>query len=227
MGEIKWENEFVEVWEKNQNSIAKILNEGLKNGYDIYNISNFQETQWLRKFSWTGTRIIFRKIQAKDKPFMIPPLVGETLEDCQQFKGAKQYPFCEIHKGAKIDKTVVIGSHTFIGKDVEIGEGVRIQGHCYIPSGVTICKDAFIAPAVTFLNDKYPPSEGKYWGKIIVEEGASIGGGATILPNVIIGKSAVIGAGAVVTKNVPAGETWVGNPAKKIHKRSTYDDHEM
>ena len=131
----------------------------------------------------------------------------------------KVYPFCEIHKEAKIHKTVVIGSHTFIGKDVEIGEGVRIQGHCYIPTGVTICKDAFIAPGVIFLNDKYPPSKGKFWGKIIVEKGASIGGGATILPNVIIGKSAVIGAGAVVTKDVPAGETWVGNPAKKMEAK--------
>ena len=112
----------------------------------------------------------------------------------------------------------MIGSHTFIGKDVVIGMSVKIQGHCYIPTGVTIEQNCFIAPGVIFLNDKYPPSKGKFWGKIIVEKGASIGGGATILPNVIIGKSAIIGAGAVVTKDVPDGEVWVGNPAKKMPK---------
>ena len=130
----------------------------------------------------------------------------------------KIYQFCEIHKEAKISPTAMIGSHTFIGKDVIIHKGVRIQGHCYIPTGVTIEQNCFIAPGVTFLNDKYPPSKGEHWGKIVVREGAVIGGGATILPNVEIGFSAWIGAGAVVTKNVPDGEVWVGNPAKKMSR---------
>nr|WP_300975472.1 DapH/DapD/GlmU-related protein [Sphingomonas sp. LHG3406-1] len=49
-----------------------------------------------------------------------------------------------------------------------------------------------------------------------VERGASIGAGAVILPGLTIGAGAMIGAGTVVTRDVPPGETWVGNPARKV-----------
>lgn len=41
---------------------------------------------------------------------------------------------------------------------------------------------------------------------------------STIRNRVNIGDSVVIGQGAVVVKDIPDGETWVGNPAKKINK---------
>jgi acetyltransferase-like isoleucine patch superfamily enzyme len=51
-----------------------------------------------------------------------------------------------------------------------------------------------------------------------VKNGASIGSGSTILPNVIIGENAIIGAGSVVTKNVPHDTIAAGNPAKILRK---------
>jgi dTDP-4-dehydrorhamnose 3,5-epimerase-like enzyme len=50
----------------------------------------------------------------------------------------------------------------------------------------------------------------------VVEDGASIGANATILPGVRIGRGAMVGAGAVVTRNVPPYATVVGNPATII-----------
>jgi acetyltransferase-like isoleucine patch superfamily enzyme len=113
----------------------------------------------------------------------------------------------------------IFGDNVSIGAFTEIygstiGNNVRFQSYCFVPKGTTIEDDVFIAPRVTVLNDKRPPSHGKFWAKVIIKKGASIGGGSIILPGVTIGEGAMIGAGSVVTKNVPAGEVWMGNPAK-------------
>ena len=110
-----------------------------------------------------------------------------------------------------------IGAFVEIGDAVIIGDNCTIGAYTFIPPGITIRDDVFVGPHVVFTNDKYPPSDN--WEYTVVHEGASIGANATILPGIIIGKGAVIGAGAVVTKDIPPGETWVGNPAKRIDKK--------
>lgn len=108
--------------------------------------------------------------------------------------------------------------HAQVWLGCQIGNNVMIEAMCFIPDWVTISDNVFVGPRVTFTNDKRPPSYGKHWARTLVEEGVSIGAGAVILPGVTLGAYCVIGAGAVVTKSVPAGETWVGNPAKKLCK---------
>jgi acetyltransferase-like isoleucine patch superfamily enzyme len=49
-----------------------------------------------------------------------------------------------------------------------------------------------------------------------IDEGASIGGGCTLLPGVRVGEHAMVGAGAVVTRDVPPHAIVVGNPARLI-----------
>ena len=110
----------------------------------------------------------------------------------------------------------IIHSHVWIADGVKIGNRVRIQAFSFIPSGVTIGDDVFIGPHACFMNDKEPPSYGEKWAKTIVEDNVSVGAGAVILPGIILGKGCHIGAGAVVTHSVPSGETWVGNPARKM-----------
>src|SRR5690606_1218419 len=76
--------------------------------------------------------------------------------------------------------------------------------------------DVFIGPNVTFTNDKFPRSKiyPEQFLHTKVEKGASIGGGAVILPGVTIGIGAMVGAGAVVTKSVPPYAIVTGNPAR-------------
>ncbi len=131
-------------------------------------------------------------------------------------KDVMVWRYSEVADSASIGEDTVIGSHCWIGEKVSIGLRCRIQTGVFIPQGVHIYSDVFIAPHVVFTNDKYPPSKGKHWRATIIDGGVSIGANATILAGVHIGKAAQIGAGAVVTKDVPAGETWVGNPARKM-----------
>jgi acetyltransferase-like isoleucine patch superfamily enzyme len=51
---------------------------------------------------------------------------------------------------------------------------------------------------------------------VVIEEDASIGPGAIIMPNVTIGKGSVVTAGSVVTKSVPPMTVVQGNPAEPI-----------
>ncbi len=117
--------------------------------------------------------------------------------------------------GCTIGDNCKVGAFTEIGPCV-VGDNCNIGAHCFIPEGVEIKDDVFIGPGVIFLNDKRPPSYGKWrrGRQTVVGRGAVIGGGATILPGVNVGSCSMIGAGAVVTRDVPSGATVFGNPAR-------------
>ena len=127
---------------------------------------------------------------------------------------------CEIGDGTKI------GSFVEIQKNAKVGRNCKISSHTFICEGVTIEDEVFVGHGVNFINDKYPratTADGKLqteadWTAVptVVERGASVGSGATILCGVTIGEHAIVGAGAVVTKNIPAGMTAAGNPARVI-----------
>lgn len=117
----------------------------------------------------------------------------------------------------------VIGDDSFIGPFVEIqagsviGKASRIQSHTFICSHVSIGNNVFVGHGVVFINDKYP-RVGQDWKplKTVVEDNASIGSNATIMP-VRIGAWALVGAGSVVTKDIANGCTVAGNPSKVIN----------
>jgi len=129
-----------------------------------------------------------------------------NLYGCSLGDDCKVGAFVEIQRGVKIGNKCKISSHTFICEGVRIGNGV------------------FIGHNVSFVNDLYPRStntdgslktSGEWTlSETIVEDGASIGTGSTILCGITIGKNSMIGAGSVVTKDVPPGTTVCGNPAK-------------
>ena len=134
-------------------------------------------------------------------------------------EGTKIYQpeLSNIREQVKIGKNCIIHSHVWIGARVLIGNNVKIQAFTFIPEGVVIEDNVFLAPHTTFTNDPKLSIKGPMgWESTMVRKGAKIGAGALIKAGIEIGEGAIIGMGAVVTKNVPAGETWVGNPARKM-----------
>jgi UDP-2-acetamido-3-amino-2,3-dideoxy-glucuronate N-acetyltransferase len=131
-------------------------------------------------------------------------------------KGSIIWPFSQIGEACLLGERVVIGSNCYIGDASVIGADTRIQHGCFLPKRSRIGHGVFIGPNVTFTDDRHPTVNNPHYlaEPPVVEDGASIGAGAVILPGVRIGVAAVVGAGAVVTKDVPPGETFVGIPAK-------------
>jgi acetyltransferase-like isoleucine patch superfamily enzyme len=132
--------------------------------------------------------------------------------------GTRVWAFVHILAGAKIGTNCNICDFVFIENDVVIGDRTTIKSGVQVWDGVTIGSDVFIGPNVTLMNDKYPKSKNADFNKLLtrIEDGASVGANATILPGITIGKDAVVGAGSVVTKDVPPGLTVIGNPASQV-----------
>ena len=140
-------------------------------------------------------------------------------------EGATVHEFVNLY-GCKVGAYTRVGAFVEIQRDATIGAHCKISTHTFICSGVHIADRVFVGHGVTFVNDLHPracnpdgsPQKPGDWTLVetVVEEGASIGSGATILGGLRIGKGAMVGAGAVVTKDVPPGATVVGNPARVV-----------
>jgi acetyltransferase-like isoleucine patch superfamily enzyme len=131
-------------------------------------------------------------------------------------EGTKIWQFCVVLPRARIGANCNICSHCFIENDVTIGNNVTIKNGIYLYDGIVLEDDVFVGPNVTFMNDKYPRSKvypDVFW-RTVIKGGASIGGGAVILPGVTSGERAMIGAGSVVTKDVPANSVVYGDAAR-------------
>ncbi len=149
-------------------------------------------------------------------------------DDVKLGKNVKVYDFVNLY-GCEIGDNTKIGTFVEIQKNAKVGANVKVSTHTFICEGVTIEDDVFIGHGVTFINDKYPSATAESgqlqteedWVVVptLVQRGASIGSGATILCGVTIGENAIVGAGSVVTKDVPPNTVVAGNPARVLRTR--------
>jgi len=133
--------------------------------------------------------------------------------------------------GCEIGDDTKIGAFVEIQKNAKIGNRCKVSSHSFICEGVTIEDNVFIGHGVMFTNDSYPRATTADGGlqteadwkveKTLIKQGASLGTGATILPNISVGKNAIVGAGSVVTRDVPDNAVVAGNPARVLRYLET------
>lgn len=135
---------------------------------------------------------------------------------CVDGLGCVRMPDGELKEFPQIGG-VIIGDNCYIGgnthiasgslSDTIIGNGCKINGMCFIGSNDVLHENVWIT------------------GATMLAGSVEVGANTSIFSNVVvrdwckIGERAIIGMGSVVTKDMPAGETWVGNPAKKLERK--------
>jgi len=112
-----------------------------------------------------------------------------------------------IGRGATLDRDVVVGSRTRIMDKAHLVSGVRVGDEVFVAAMVVTTNDSSFAGR----NDRSAELRGP-----AIEDGAMVGGGASLLPGVTVGRDAVVGSGAVVTRDVEAGATVLGVPARPV-----------
>ena len=132
-----------------------------------------------------------------------------------------------------IDDNVYVGHYTILKGyymgEMHIGEGTWIGQNCFFHAagGIYIGKAVGIGPGVKILtsfhtntNTEIPVMHNPLeFGRVVIMDGADIGIGTIILPNVSIGEGAIVGAGSVVTRNVEPYSVYAGTPAKFLRYR--------
>lgn len=135
--------------------------------------------------------------------------IGETVRIGER---SRVWQFASVIRGAQIGEDCNIASCVIVD-GAKLGDRCIVGHGSSVHPGTVIGNDVFVGPAVTFCNDRWPrvPKEGfdidwllSGGVSIRVDDDASIGAGAVVLPGVVIGTGAMVAAGAVVNKSVPS-----------------------
>lgn len=123
-----------------------------------------------------------------------------------------------IRENCNIGSYTIIGRHVCVNYECTIGNHTKIMDFAVLESAV-VGDDVFISMHVSTANDNKFYLR-KYDSKIDlgpkIDDHASIGENATLLPNIRIGRWSLVGAGSVVTKDVPEKAVVMGIPAKIV-----------
>ncbi len=147
------------------------------------------------------------------------------VETTQIGEGTRIWAMVHVMKQVSLGKNCNIGDHCFLEAGAVVGDNVTIKNGNMLWEGVTLEDGVFVGPHVFFTNDRYPrsprhPAASQRYATrewlvpTLVQEGASLGAAAVIVPGVTIGSFAMVGAGAVVTADVPPYALVLGNPAR-------------
>ena len=129
--------------------------------------------------------------------------------------GGNDRTYLQIMRGGVLS----IGDNSAISNTaITVAESVNIGRNVFIGAGCKIYDTDFHPIEAEFRFGDTADITRTKTKRIIIEDGAFIGGHSIILKGTHIGENSVIGAGSVVAGNIPANEIWAGNPARFIKK---------
>ena len=122
-----------------------------------------------------------------------------------------------IHPLANIAPSAQIGEHALIGPRATVCVHARIGPHAVLSAAAIVEHDNVLGPGV-FL---HPAA--RLAGGVRVDEFATVGIGASVIPGRRIGAAARVEAGAVVIADVPPRAIVSGIPARESRPRGAFE----
>jgi serine O-acetyltransferase len=118
---------------------------------------------------------------------------------------------------------IVILTNIDLPPSTEIGPGLLIPhtGFIVVAVGSRIGSNCTLTQGITIGHSLGGKSSGA--GVPVIGDRVYVGPSSVIIGNLTIGHDALIGAGAIVIRSVPAGGVVVGNPARLISTRGSFD----
>jgi sugar O-acyltransferase (sialic acid O-acetyltransferase NeuD family) len=110
-----------------------------------------------------------------------------------------------------------VGENSFVFENNTLQPFTQIGNNCILWSGNHIGHRTIIE------DDCFISSHVVISGYCTIGRGSYIGVNATILDNVKVANSTLIGAGAVVAKDTIAEQIYIGNPARPVPGKSSFD----
>jgi len=156
---------------------------------------------------------------------------ASLVDAFQPYVGSVDARLAAVHKNAVVSSHAIVGATgewrgmptrfpAHIASSVIVREFARIHAGCERPTvvgeGTLVCSGAYIAHDVHIGEGCDIAPNATICGLVSIGNRVKVGAGSVIRPRITIGDDARIGAGAVVVKDIPAGETWAGNPARRI-----------
>lgn len=145
--------------------------------------------------------------------FTLFPAVGDNMlrKKMVELSEERGFPICSlIDPSASVSKFAQIEIGTYVAPHVRINALAKIGRGCIINTNATVEHECVIG------NYSHIAPGAVLAGNVEIGENTFIGANTVIKQGIVVGNNVVIGAGSVVIRNIQDGETWVGNPAKKI-----------
>ena len=160
------------------------------------------------------------------------------VSDSDVHETARVWQFASVIRGSVVGAECTVAACAIVD-NARLGERCLIGHAASVHPGVTLGDNVFVGPGAVICNDSFPRIHKQGWNMalfdadhraVIVDDGASIGANATILPGVHLGAGSFVPAGSVCLKDVPAGHIWLangmvfplGDESERIQKRMRF-----